>query len=217
MSPTIDDLSIFNPSTVEDLPFSDEAPFAPPAPPDLWGSERSMSVIAFDQALANTGWVVVKYDFFAPPLLYAIGTIKTPPLDDRVSWDDTLERSTRLMAGVLDLLYVFEKIDLVLHEMPPVGTGPFIRAAYSSVVAAVSVRMAAYLVKAPVDHISAQSVKKFLTGNGNAKKPAVREAVLTLIESGKVDTNPAEKFQLNEHIVDAIGIALAYKGLQHGQ
>jgi Holliday junction resolvasome RuvABC endonuclease subunit len=215
MSPTIDDLAAFNPNGLDDLPFADEAPFAPPPPPDLWGSERSMTVIAFDQALANTGWVVVRYDFFAPPLLYALGTIKTPPLDDRVSWDDTLERSTRLMAGVLDLLYLFGP-DLVLHEMPPVGGGPFVRAAYSSVVAAVSVRTAAYLTKAPVDHISAQSVKKFLTGNGNAKKQEVRKAINALIESGRVDTNPAERFQLNEHIADAIGIALAYKGLQHG-
>jgi Holliday junction resolvasome RuvABC endonuclease subunit len=206
-----DALDIFNPSSGPDIPTTNVEFMEPPPVPHLLGAERSATVMAFDQAIRNTGWAVIHYEFFAPPLIYAIGTIKTSPDEERVSWDDTLERATRLMAGVMDLLYLYGP-EVVVHEMPPVGGGPWVRAAYSSVVAAVAVRNAAYLVKAPVTHISAQTVKKFLTGNGNAKKTAVRAAVLTLLESGQIQTNPQEKFQLNEHIVDAIGLALTYQG-----
>jgi Holliday junction resolvasome RuvABC endonuclease subunit len=203
----LDPLDIFNPEPV--FPPLKPVLVEPPPRPDYWGAERTRSIMAFDQAIANTGWVVMHYDFFDPPLMYAIGTIKVPTLEARTSWDDTLERSTRLMGAVVDLLYLYCP-DLVLHEMPPVGTGPFVRAAYSSVVAATAVRCAAATRNMDIAQVSANSAKKCLTGNGNAKKPEVRKAVQALIDGGELKRNPDEKFQLNEHITDAIALAWTY-------
>jgi Holliday junction resolvasome RuvABC endonuclease subunit len=114
---------------------------------------------------------------------------------------------------VRDLIWNLQP-DLVLHEMPPVGSGPFIRGSYSSVCAAVAVRNAATQQEKPVDQVSANSVKKNLTGNGNAKKKEVRAAIEALIADGILYVNPGASLRLNEHIVDAVGIAITHNGAQ---
>ena len=111
------------------------------------------------------------------------------------------------MTGVLELLWKHAP-DLVLHEMPPVGTGPFMRGTYSSVTAAVAVRCAATTAALPIAQVSAQEAKNVLTGNPKAKKPEVRKAVNKLIEDGSLFLNPETKIRLNEHIVDAIALIL---------
>lgn len=166
--------------------------------------------IAFDQAIANTGWCVMFHQEGISSEILDAGTIKTVASDDRTSWDDTLFRSTQVMAGVLELLWKHVP-DLVIHEMPPVGSGPFMRGTYSSVCAAVAVRCAALQAILPVAQVSAQEAKKFLTGDGNAKKPEVRQAVNKIIEEGWLFVNPETKIRLNEHIIDAVALILAYR------
>jgi Holliday junction resolvasome RuvABC endonuclease subunit len=171
--------------------------------------EGTKKVLAFDQAIANTGWCLcLNQEGIVTEVLDA-GTIKTVASEERTSWDDTLTRSVQVMSGVLELLWKHVP-DLVLHEMPPVGTGPFMRGTYSSVCAAVAVRCAAMQAALPVDQVSAQTVKKILTGNANAKKSEVRKAINKLLENGQLLLNPEMKIRLNEHIVDAIGIFLSF-------
>ncbi len=168
-------------------------------------------VIAFDQAIANTGWCIVSFQVGFPPQVEQAGTIKTETLNGRTSWDDTLERSQRLLGHAYELIFA-EGVDLVLHEMPPVGNGPFMRGSWSSIVAATAVRGAAFMADIPVFHVSAQSVKKYLTEDANAKKKKVREAIDKLTDDGRLLM--AGDIRLNEHIVDAIGIALTWEAQQ---
>lgn len=198
-------LDIFNPAGIEVVTEAYEI-IAEVSLPDMEGDTK---ILAFDQAIANTGWVVLQHKPRTVTEILAAGTIKTVTLDNRVSWDDTLERSTRLMQEALDLMW-FHAPNLVLHEMPPVGQGPFMRASWSSIVAATAVRCAAHQAKLPIDQVSAQTVKKSLTGNGNAKKQEVRKVIDGLVESGALFIDPEYKIRLNEHIVDAIGLALVY-------
>ena len=173
------------------------------------------TLIAFDQAIANTGWCLcLNQEGIVTEVLDA-GTIKTVASDERTSWDDTLDRATQVMTGVLELLWKHAP-DLVLHEMPPVGSGPFMRGTYSSVTAAVAVRCAATTAALPIAQVSAQEAKNVLTGNPKAKKPEVRKAVNKLIEDGSLFLNPEAKIRLNEHIVDAIALILTYRSTHNG-
>jgi Holliday junction resolvasome RuvABC endonuclease subunit len=209
----LSDLDLFNPSysaSVDPIPEPSPHSFETIT---VINSGSTTRVLAFDQAIANTGWVLIQFVPGVATEILAAGTIHTTTEGDKVSWDDTLDRASRLFAEVSDLIWNLQP-DLVLHEMPPVGSGPFIRGSYSSVTAAVAIRNAAMLQKRPVDHVSANAVKKNLTGNGNAKKKEVRAAVESLIADGVVFVNPGASLRLNEHIVDAIGIALTHNGAQ---
>jgi Holliday junction resolvasome RuvABC endonuclease subunit len=207
------DLAQFNPtwSGSHDpglTPVTEPAVVALPIPNLFVGGPKK--TIAFDQAIANTGWCVMYHQEGISSEILDAGTIKTTASDDRTSWDDTLHRSTQVMSGVLELLWKHVP-DLVLHEMPPVGSGPFMRGTYSSVCAAVAVRCAAMTAALPIAQVSAQEAKKLLTGDGNARKPEVRKAVTKIIEEGGLFVNPETKIRLNEHIIDAIALILTYR------
>jgi Holliday junction resolvasome RuvABC endonuclease subunit len=177
--------------------------------------EGTKKVLAFDQAIANTGWCVMFHQAGISSEILDAGTIRTVASEERTSWDDTLDRATQVTKQVLDLLWSHVP-DLVLHEMPPVGSGPFMRGTYSSVCAAVAVRDAAMIAALPVAQVSAQEAKKVLTGDGNAKKPEVRKVVNRLIEEGSLFLNPEAKIRLNEHIIDAIALILTYRSTHNG-
>ena len=206
------DLAQFNPTWRESdaalIPVTEPEVVSLPIPNLFAGVPKK--TIAFDQAIANTGWVVMYHQEGIASEILDAGTIKTVASDDRTSWDDTLFRSTQVMAGVLELLWKHVP-DLVIHEMPPVGSGPFMRGTYSSVCAAVAVRCAALQAILPVAQVSAQEAKKLLTSNGNARKPEVRQAVNKIIEEGGLFVNPETKIRLNEHIIDAIALILTYR------
>jgi len=207
------DLARFNPtwSASHDpglTPVVEPAVVSLPIPNLFVGGPKK--TIGFDQAIANTGWVVMYHQEGISSEILDAGTIKTSAQEDRTSWDDTLYRATQVMSGVLELLWKHVP-DLVLHEMPPVGSGPFMRGTYSSVCAAVSVRCAALQAALPIAQVSAQEAKKVLTGDGNAKKAEVRKAVNRIIEEGGLFINPEAKIRLNEHIIDAIAIVLSYR------
>jgi Holliday junction resolvasome RuvABC endonuclease subunit len=210
------DLAKFNPTWSQshdpDLEPVTEPMVSLPIPNLFIGNKK---VIAFDQAIANTGWVIMYHQAGISSEILDAGTIKTVASEDRTSWDDTLYRATQVMTGVLELLWKHSP-DLVLHEMPPVGSGPFMRGTYSSVCAAVAVRCATLQAALPVDQVSAQEAKKVLTGNGNAKKKEVRQAVNKIIEEGGLFVNPEAKIRLNEHIVDSIALILTYRSTHDG-
>jgi Holliday junction resolvasome RuvABC endonuclease subunit len=126
-----------------------------------------------------------------------------------VSWDDTLERATRLATEVRFLLDV-NYLEMVLHEMPPVGTGPYVRRSESSVVAATVIRVESARSGIPVAHVSAQKAKKHLTGDSRADKKDVREAIEKRIANGQL-TTLATLTRWNSHIYDAIALALTFR------
>lgn len=152
-------------------------------------------ILSFDQSLANTGWA-----YIVCGRVGETGNIKTEREDK--GHEDNLNRATTVFVEVLGLMQRFEmgRADLVVHETPPVG-GRMMRPE-ASLMAATAIRIAAYQRWVPVGMVGAQKAKKRWTGNGNAKKGAVKEAVLRLHPYLK-DLAP-----MNEAVIDAIAIGL---------
>jgi len=156
---------------------------------------RIGSILAFDQAVAATGWacLVATEDEVT---IRGLGTFKTVPITG--GHEDTLLRAVQLHAD-------FERLidglgpDIVAHETPPVGAR--MSRPESSLVAATALRIAAAHAHIDVVMIGAQRAKKRLTGNGNATKPQVREALLSLLPS-------LSGHRLNENVVDATAIGM---------
>jgi Holliday junction resolvasome RuvABC endonuclease subunit len=147
------------------------------------------TILAVDQSLSNTGWA-----FLIGKVVILTGNIKTDP---QKGHEGTLTRGGDLFAEFCHLLDD-RRPDLIVHELPPVGSR--MMRPESSLVAAQALRDAAITREVPVRMVGAQKVKKRLTGNGNAKKPEVRQAILSF------DPQVREKKPLNEAIFDAIGL-----------
>ena len=182
----------------------------PPVP--ILYSHDPLLLIAFDQAIANTGWAVLHFDSSNIVEIRGIGTIKTRTEGELTSWADTLDRSTRLATDIEKLLIQWQP-NLVVHEMPPVGKGPFVRRSESSVVAATAVRITASSLSLPVEHVGANKAKKHLTGNAKAKKDEVKGAIKARIEHGSI-IEVFETGRYNEHIWDAIALGITYGELR---
>jgi len=161
------------------------------------------TLISFDQSLANTGYVVLDYDSVVGISILEMDVIHTMSRYGNKSWEDTLDRCTQLLQKVLELLLKFRPT-LILHEVPPVGRGMY--RAESSTVTATVIRCVGYSEKIPVSMVSAQRVKKCLTGDGNAKKRLVREALEKRFEV-QLKTPGLKK---TEHGFDALGIIVTF-------
>jgi Holliday junction resolvasome RuvABC endonuclease subunit len=157
--------------------------------------------IAFDQSLASTGYVLFTFD--GSLQVEDMGMIKTSSTFS--GWTDNFYRAQWIYTEVVNL-FGQHKLDLVLHEMPPIGGSPFLRRPDASIVAATAIQCAASHVGLEVKMVSAQVVKKYLTGNYRAEKKGVREALLERFGT----TLQGHKFSLNEHTYDALGIAVTY-------
>jgi len=152
-------------------------------------------ILSFDQSLSNTGWAYIEQG-----RVVETGNIRTEKEDK--GHEDNLNRGVAVYIEVEGLFERFEmgRDTLVVHETPPVG-GRMMRPE-ASLVAATAIRIAAYRRWVPVAMVGAQRAKKRWTGNGNAKKGAVKEAVLRLHPYLK-DLAP-----MNEAVIDAIAIGL---------
>jgi Holliday junction resolvasome RuvABC endonuclease subunit len=207
------------PHVMTDIRFDTLSEFAPSVKDVLDAVEQIMPVnaiyhrgdgehgilIAFDQSLANTGYVVIDCDPILGVSFLEMGCFHTVTIDQRKSWDDTFNRSVQLFDFLRILVGKYEPT-LILHETPPVGESPYVRRADSSIVTATVIRTVAALNHTQVEMVGAQSVKAYLTGNRNAKKKEVREALeirfdIQLKTPGLV---------LNEHTFDALGIAVTF-------
>lgn len=125
-------------------------------------------MLAFDQSIAGTGWMLVlcQGGEFLPR---SAGMIPTKPMS--TSHEDTLMRGDIIFETARTLMGDFLPT-LVVHEYPPKGGGKMMRPE-SSLTAAMAIRCAAVDQRIPVRIISGQRAKKRLTGNGNAEKAEV--------------------------------------------
>lgn len=149
-------------------------------------------ILAFDQSLANTGFALV----FGKKVILT-GNLKSK--ESLSGHEASLDRAVILYDEVHSLLER-HKPDLVVYETPPVGGGRMIRPE-SSLMAATVLRVASAKLSLPTKMVGAQTAKKRLVGNGNAKKPEVREAIK------KLDPNVMLIKPMNEGIFDAIALA----------
>ena len=173
----------------------------PPPPVITAVAYEKRRMICFDQAMANTGWVVIETDPAMGMSILMMHTIHTTPRPDKLGWEDTLDRAAEVFSTVYKIMSEWQP-SLVVHELPPIGNGPYMRRTDSSIVAATAVRCASSSWGIPVQMVSAQTAKKFFTGDRNAKKKLVQEALKE--RYGPLLKDPA--FQLNEHTYDALAL-----------
>lgn len=163
---------------------------------------RKASVLVVDQALANSGYALIMMDLNNFSVAWT-GTLTTESVSK--GHEDTLLRGDSMYRQYLSLIAMTTP-DVIIHETPPVG-GKMARPE-SSLVAATALRCAASSAliasSVPIRMIGAQTAKKRITGNGNAKKPEVH-AKLRLMLPGLAHKKP-----MNQHILDAIALGVVY-------
>lgn len=196
-------LAEFNPAHVpnEDLELQIELAMSQISVALLGGDFK---ILSFDQAIANTGYAIVVPDEAEGIRIDTMGLFQTTQLPGH-QWEDTLQRSAQLFHFLVDLIRE-HRPTLILHETPPIGNGPGMHRTDSSIVAATVIRCAAAFTEVPTDMISNNRVKAHLTGNRNAKKKEVRDALKKRFETQLKTPG----FRLNEHTYDALGIAITY-------
>jgi Holliday junction resolvasome RuvABC endonuclease subunit len=163
------------------------------------------TIISFDQSLANTGYVVLKPDEMDGVQIKAMGLFQTHASPDMMQWESDFHRSIQLFTFVTEL--IGEHLPtLILHETPPVGHAARMFRTESSIVTATVIRNVAALTSIPTQMVSANRVKAYLTGNRNAKKKEVADALKKRFEIQLKTPG----FRLNEHTFDALGVAITY-------
>lgn len=168
-------------------------------PPVFLGS--GTKVLAFDQTLRNTGYVLLVDEVKGPVIKFS-GMIQ-PEGDSRGSFLDTYARGLHLFESVKELLgSIVDLVDEVVIEMPPVGR------AFRSESSLIAGQMIFTAVKKSwsmepilVSNLSMKS--KLLSPEKRAAKPTksdVKRAVESYVE------RPSGRW--NEHIVDATALGL---------
>lgn len=155
----------------------------------------SRRILSFDQSIANTGWA-----YLHGRILVAQGNLKTEGMAK--GHEDTLQRAVVQWEAMAELIGWYTSRSMtptfIVHETPPVG-GKMVRPE-SSLTSALSLRIAAAQFDLPLVMIGAQKGKKRWTGNGNATKKELREALYRLKPSLEAES------PMNEAIRDAISI-----------
>lgn len=158
-------------------------------------------VLAFDQTLRNTGYVLL-VDELEGPVIKLSGMIQ-PEGDSRGSFIDTYARGLHLFESVRELLgSIVDLVDEVVIEMPPVGR------AFRSESSLIAGQMIFAAVKKSwsvepilVSNLSMKS--KLLSPKERSTKPTksdVKRAVESYVE------RPSGRW--NEHVVDATALGL---------
>lgn len=170
----------------------------------VW-KDRLGTILAFDQALAKVGWAKLRCTGTERAVMQT-GMIKTEATDFK-GLEDTLRRTTFLAQHLRTLLdpnplgaAVFS-VDVVGHEMPPVGAK--MRRGDSSLVAACAVRIVADEQFLPVVMLNRQHVYKELGLGRQASKREVSDFVRSIFPDLTKVVGP-----LNEDTFDAIALAL---------
>jgi len=149
--------------------------------------------LAFDQSLSDTGVVFL--------IGSRIAHTENIRIEKKAEFQgkDFLERAVELKDAVRVLVMDYRP-DVVVIESPPMGRSGHLKSSESSLMAATAIRLA--ISDTPLMVVSAKRAKKRLTGNGNAKKPLVRKAVLDmLVRLGMDKPKP-----FNEAVADALAV-----------
>lgn len=166
------------------------------------------TVLAFDQSLANTGWSVVRFSPTAKPRVLIYGTINTEGIEGLAGWHDSLARGEillREMAAVMTIARSSWTIDAFVHEMPAMMGRVQTKKQEGPAISAMCMRAAARMHQRaefrsiPIVMMEIHRTKKWLTGDANAEKPAVRAGVFQVVR----------EFRTNEHVADSIALAIA--------
>lgn len=156
-------------------------------------------VLAVDQSLVNSGWVLVHFDNSGLARLLDFGTIHTRPIQGLKGFADSFARGENLYGAFRALLMTTEP-SLVIHEMPAIMGKSLSRNREAAVVACMALRCAcSSLGHRYVGMVQAQHAKKVLTGLPNSSKGEVRLAVERFFDISAMD----------EHCVDALGLIVA--------
>ncbi|MGW1436920.1 hypothetical protein ACWD7M_16920 [Streptomyces griseus] len=177
-------------------------PWTPPSIHDF----AQATVQAYDQALANTGMVIIKANAAGIHLLAA--TMIRPPADVQAiaSTEGNYARADNLLAGVLRSRKGYAAAaDAVVYERPPVAG----RRTESIGLAGREIHRATQGKAVMVDN---RHAKKLLVGRaGTRRDPVTKVHVKEAVE--RYVTPPAHSgkdMPWNEHIRDAAMLALAY-------
>ncbi len=157
-------------------------------------------LLAVDQTLTSSGWVLLQATGGAHPRIEVIrtGMCKTNP-DESKGHESNLARG-ELMHRQFEVVIENNEPMGVVHELPPAG-GQMARPE-SSLLAALGLRIAAATYLTPIVMVGAQRAKNRLTNDAKASKQAVRAGVLWQLPN-ITDFKP-----LNEHIYDAAALGL---------
>lgn len=156
-------------------------------------------ILAFDQALANTGWVLVNGN---PWRLYQTGAIRTSSVFQ--GHVGNLSRQQDLREEVGGLIETWNP-DLIVHETPPVGGR--MQRPESSLLGASAIWSAALDRSVPLCMVSAQTAKKRLCDIRDADKRMVRKGLEQLLPETVFEAKN-KKMQWNEHVRDALALAV---------
>ena len=150
------------------------------------------NVLAFDQALANTGWCLMRPIY---PYVIRTGVIRT---DTDIGHEGNLSRTILVHDAVKALIDTH--LDLVVHETPPVGPGMY--RPESSLLAATAIRIAAHDHGVALTMAPAQRAKVRLTGDAQATKADIKAGIKKLWPHLPI-LGP-----WNEHVRDAIALGI---------
>lgn len=166
-------------------------------PASLLIPDVPLDILSFDQALANTGWVWIVHKGGGE---YMLQTGMLIPPEMNVKGNELSLRRGNWLFDQIFWMVIEGSPDVVLHEEPPVARGRMSRPE-SSLLAALAIRNAAGPKAVAV---SAQKAKKRFAGDPNADKRLVRKGLLSVFP-------PAATLKpLNEHIIDALALALVW-------
>lgn len=163
---------------------------------------ESQSVLAFDESLARTGWAHVESWARSAPVVFRVGMIETSP-DSKASFADSLARAGAIRREARSVIELHEPT-LVVYEMPAARQRQT-RKREAAALTAAAVAWAAEDCGRPVRMLSAQKVKRRLTGNAEATKKQVREALYTLLP--KLEETDLDYH--NDDTYDAIALGVA--------
>ena len=170
-----------------------------------WGGNGT--IVAFDQSLANTGYIVAEVTKNQLSVV-ASGVIGTVNSGGRKSWTDTLYRARELIKPIRAVIAEYQPV-MILHEMPPISNSRSMHRPDSSILSALAIWVAAGDL--PIRMVDARTVKRHLTGRAGATKKEVR----TALESRLGAVLDDKHLRKNEHTFDALGILYTYLTKEH--
>jgi Holliday junction resolvasome RuvABC endonuclease subunit len=161
-------------------------------------------VLAFDPALANTGWAFVH--FFAwpiSPILGGTGTFVTKPEEaSSAGIIGSLERGDTIFTFASSLMKAMDPTVVMVHETPVnQSNAAYVHKSEGGPVSAMAIRAAMRNNGFEPQAIEVQTWKKRLTDNGHADLHEVAAVIAEIFPGLK---------RSNEHVRAAIGCAIGF-------
>lgn len=181
----------------------------PPARP-LPTLNRRLKVLAFDQAMRNTGYVLLDGRGQTPVISQA-RTLRTVA-NEQTGWRSTYIAQETMAFQIADVIRDHADVDLIVHESPPSAR---MARADSVLLAGLSVRLMARMFApgVPVWMIGKQKAANILIGNPQAEKKMIKKTFQRIVDT-TANTWVAGITEIagntyNEHQYDALALAIA--------